>query len=433
MAMTDLGNLTGSGGGIWDPSDAPTLSNLYKQVYADLIRLQVQQFDSVLSDTLQNETIEGEVKSFDKLLKKATSDLVTRTRYAEWGTSDSEYKATGSERRLIEPAWFEYAELFDPRDEVGLLRAIAPDGQYLANIAAIFNQKKDLLILDGLAGVVLKQTRTGNGITANTETAYGTATTGSFKVTASGNFPLVAYGSYEGMEIGCKLSSDASTDKTPLVEFTAGDTSDDTGTVKLAGGTASAALVLKATTANLTTEIQTDSGLVTGFNVEKLVRARQALDAANALVPGMPYVCVMHPNQFYDLMSQSSDTRFTSIDFNEGKPLYSGTAFVYMGFEFRLSTVVPQVTIDLPNGEANTTISGVDTFDVGTATNAVRYAYFYSPMAGIFGSNDQMQIRFDEIPERGYSLQVWHQMGMNAVRMDGDCVVRVACLDSSAI
>ncbi len=432
MTMTALGNLTGSGSGIaYASGDLPTLSNLYKQVYADLIRLQVQQFDSVLSDTLQNETIEGEVKSFDKLLRHTVSQLQTRDRYVEWGTTGNEYTPTGSERRLVEPAWFEYAELFDPRDEVGLLRAIAPDGQYLANIAAIFNQKKDLLILDGLAGVVLKQTRSGNGITANTETAYGTTTTGSFKAdTTSPEFPLVAYGAYEGMEIGCKLASGAPTDKTPLVEFTAGDTDDDTGTVKIAGA---AALTLKAVTATVQTEIETDSAAVTGFNVEKLVRARQALDAANALVPGMPYVCVMHPNQFYDLMSQSSDTRFTSIDFNEGKPLYSGTAFVYMGFEFRLSTVVPQVTIDLPNGEADTTISGVDTFNVGTATNAVRYAYFYSPMAGIFGSNDQMQIRFDEIPERGYSLQVWHQMGMNAVRMDGDCVVRVACLDSSAI
>ena len=43
-----------------------------------------------------------------------------------------------------------------------------------------------------------------------------------------------------------------------------------------------------------------------------------------------------------------------------------------------------------------------------------------------------MTVRFDEIPERGYSLQAYHMLGMNAVRMDGDCVVRVACLDSAA-
>ncbi len=92
----------------------------------------------------KNETIEGEVKSFDKLLRHTVSQLQTRDRYVEWGTTGNEYTPTGSERRLVEPAWFEYAELFDPRDEVGLLRAIAPDGQYLANIAAIFNQKKDL-------------------------------------------------------------------------------------------------------------------------------------------------------------------------------------------------------------------------------------------------------------------------------------------------
>jgi len=430
MAMTPLGNLTGN----FDPTAGMTgpenLSNLYKQVYADLIRLQVQQFDSVLSDTLFNETIEGEVKSFDKLLRKNTSELLTRTRYAEWGAdADSAYGSTGSERRLIEPAWFEYAELFDPRDEVGLLRAIAPDGQYLANIAAIFNQKKDLLVLAGLADPVLVQTRTGNGITANTTTGYGTSTTGSFKIDAD-TFAISTYDAYEGLEIGCKLTTGAASDKTPLIKFTAAAAA---STAIQIGD--EAALDLAVITATLQTEIETKtaSAGITGFTVEKLVRARQALDAQDALVPGMPYICVMHPNQFYDLMSQSGDVRFTSVDFNEGKPLYSGTAFVYMGFEFRLTTMVPQVTIDLPNGEADTTISGIDTFNIGTSANAVRYAYFYSPMAGIFGSNDQMQIRFDEIPERGYSLQVWHQMGMNAIRMDGDCVVRVACLDAAAI
>ena len=433
MAMTDLGNLTGN----FEPDAGMTgpenLSNLYKQVYADLIRLQVQQFDSVLSDTLQNETIEGEVKSFDKLLRKNTSDLLTRTRYAEWGTdAASAYGSTGSQRRLVEPAWFEYAELFDPRDEVGLLRAIAPDGQYLANIAAIFNQKKDLLVLDGLAEPVLVQSRSGNGITTNATTGFGTSTTGSWIV--NDDFDIVAHDAYEGTEIGAGLGSlDGAlpTNKTPLFTFGAGVA----GTISILGHadldlTGDAADVQAEVEADVATQAGAAIPLITGLTVEKLVRARQALDANNALVPGMPYVCVMHPNQFYDLMSQSGDTRFTSIDFNEGKPLYSGTAFVYMGFEFRLTTMVPQVSVTMPvdTHTASATINIED--DAG---NAVRYAYFYSPMAGIFGSNDQMQIRFDEIPERGYSLQVWHQMGMNAVRMDGDCVVRVACLDSSAI
>ncbi len=430
MAMTDLGNLSGDFTPAAGMTGSENLSNLYKQAYTDLLRLQVQQMESTLQGTFQSETIEGDVKSFDKLLKHSDSDLVTRGRYKEWGADGAEapYGSTDSERRLIEPAWFEYAELFDPRDEVGLMKALAPDGQYLQNIAAIFNRKKDSLILDALKGAVLVQTRAANGVTSNTETGY----TGTYKVNAAdaATDPMfvVDYGAYEGFEIGCKLSSAAKTDTTPLVAHTPGDTS--TSDFSIAGA---AAITNAAVTATVLGEIQTDAAAVTGMNVEKLVRARQKLDANNALMPGMPYVCVMHPNQFYDLMSDKADTRFTSIDFNEGKPLANGGVFTFMGFEFRLTTLVPEVQIEVPTyGTAGTAFDTVDTFTVGTAANACRYVYFYSPRAGILGTNNNMSVRFDEIPERGYSLQAYHMLGMNAVRMDGDCVVRVACLDSQA-
>lgn len=421
---TDLGNLAGSGGTLFDPTDAYSVSNLYKQVYTDLVRLQIQQYDSLLSDTLMQESIEGEVKSFDKYLKHNVSKLKTRARFGEWGSTGNEYGATDSERRLIEPQWFEYAELFDPRDEVGLLKAIAPDGMYLANIAAIFNQKKDLLILDALSKSVLVQTRTGNGITVNTTTGYGTATTGSFKV-ADSSFDVVAYDAYEGLEIGCKLAkTDANSKKdiTPLVTFVTGSN----GTVALGG---EAALTRAFDAVDMAAEAVTDiAASVTEFNIEKLIRARQKLDANNALMPGMPYICVLHPNQFYSLMADEGDTRFTSIDFNEGKPLFQGTAFVFMGFEFRLSNLLPQVELDVPISNNG----GVTTLSLSDGTNAVRYAYFYTPACGIFGMNANMEVRFDEIPERGYSLQMWHQVGMNGLRMDGDCIVRVASVDNAA-
>jgi hypothetical protein len=438
MAMNDLGNLTGDGGNLFDPSGAYSVSNLYKQVYTDLVRLQIQQFDSLLSDTLMNESIEGEVKSFDKYLKHDVSKLKTRERFGQWGdgTSANAYGATDSERRLIEPQWFEYAELFDPRDEVGLLKAIAPDGMYLANIAAIFNQKKDQLILDALSKNVLVQTRTGAGVTANTTTAFGTAVsgtlggagvaTGEVAITTGGVMTLQA--GYEGLEIGCKLAKAAgNSDTTPLVKFaTAGASA--TAAVFVAGQ----AIDVTSTAPDLTPGAATGANAVTEFNVEKLIRARQKLDANNALMPGMPYICVLHPNQFYSLMADSTDTRFTSIDFNEGKPLFQGTAFVFMGFEFRLSNLLPQVSITIPKGN-NTAVNGKVTLDVANDDgNAVRYSYFYTPACGIFGMNAGMEVRFDEIPERGYSLQMWHQVGMNGLRMDGDCIVRVASVDNAA-
>jgi hypothetical protein len=435
MAMTDLGNLTGDGGALFDPSGGYSLSNLYKQVYTDLIRLQIQQYDSVLSDTLMGETIEGEVKSFDKYLKHDVSKIKSRARFGELGTTGNEYSQTDSERRLIEPLFFEYSELFDPRDEVGLLRAIAPDGQYLRNIGAIFNQKKDLLILDALKNDVLVQTRTGDGVTANTTMAYGTNTTvgGKNKITgvavgaATG---FTAKGGYEGLEIGCKLAktnATSKTDKTPFIEYNLTD-----NVVKVAGTT------VAETGTNTATEdaVKTALNDVTPMNIEKLIRARQKLDANNALMPGMPYICLMHPNNFYSLMSDADDTRFTSIDFNEGKPLFGGEAFVFMGFQFRLSNLLPELTVPIRHtvtgaGSGSGTLADYAAQDKSDDAS-IRYVYFYTPACGVFGMNQGMQIRFDEIPERGYALQMYHAVGMNGIRMDGDCMVRVACVDEGA-
>ena len=442
MASTDLGNLTGSGDTLFSPTDGYSVSNLYKQVYTDLIRLQIQQYDSVLSDTLMGEVIEGEVKSFDKYLKHDVSKIKSRDRFGELGSTGNEYSATDSERRLIEPLFFEYAELFDPRDEVGLLRAIAPDGQYLRNIGAIFNQKKDLLILDALKNDVLVQTRTGEGKTANTTMAYGTTkvvggktlVTGSATVTAAGaafgtgDNGYASKGGYEGFEIGCKLAKEPSTatgvsaNKDPLIEYNVTD-----NTVKI-GGTA---VVTTGAAGATETLVEAQLATVSPMNIEKLIRARQKLDANNALMPGMPYVCLMHPNNFYSLMADSTDTRFTSIDFNEGKPLFGGEAFVFMGFQFRLSNLLPEVTIPIANltGGVSAPLNVAGTDGSG---NSIRYVYFYTPACGIFGMNAGMDIRFDEIPERGYALQMYHSVGMNGIRMDGDCMVRVACVDEGA-
>jgi len=447
MTMTGLGNLAGSGvGGSGDggvnvfDGTGPSLSNLYKQVYTDLIRLQIQQYDSVLSDTLMGETIEGEVKSFDKYLKHDVSEIKTRARFGELGAGDNKYSTTDNERRLIEPLFFEYSELFDPRDEVGLLRAIAPDGQYLRNIGAIFNQKKDLLILDALKNDVLVQTRTGDGVTANTAMAFGTkisATecTGTADLSAAGAITLK--GGYEGFEIGCKLAKKATgnpqNDKTPLIRYkTDGDLEGDAAAGANMLEVAGTGINVKVADPNYHPAATTGLNGVTPMNIEKLIRARQKLDANNALMPGMPYICLMHPNNFYSLMSDADDTRFTSIDFNEGKPLFGGEAFVYMGFQFRLSNLLPQVTFEGPTGDGSA-VDGKETITAADEdSNAIRYVYFYTPACGVFGMNQGMQIRFDEIPERGYALQMYHAVGMNGIRMDGDCMVRVACVDEGA-
>ena len=471
-SLSNLGNLTGLGTGT---SDAYKVSNLYKQAYSDAVRLQIQQFDSLLSDTLTNESIEGEVKSFDKLLRKSTDDILTRTRMGVYGlagstvatagTADADYGASDTERRMIEPQWFEYAELFDPRDSQGLMKAVRPDSNYLRNLSAIFNQKKDQIILDALTGRVLVQQRTGQGITVNKTVGYGGLTTdvgsdlqtgitnfGDYKwtvVTGADNDTLDALDGYEGHEIGCKLSRkyegtfpvDSTAALAAGITVASGANTDDTPLITFKVGAEAAQIVSIAGAAELQSLVSTDESTtkdsvgVTPFNIEKLIRARQKLDSNQALMPGQRYTCVLHPDQFYSLMADANDTRFTSIDFNNGKPLVGGEAFTFMGFEFRMSTLVPQATVEYPlsSAAADADVDGTRiTYNIQQGGRPVRYAYFYVPACGIFGMNQNMEVRFDEIPERGYALQMWHQMGMNAIRMDGDCIVRVASVDEPA-
>ena len=59
--------------------------NLFKRAYTDLVRLAVQQTDSILQDTCINETIRGEVLSFDRYLALSASDLESRKRGQAYG------------------------------------------------------------------------------------------------------------------------------------------------------------------------------------------------------------------------------------------------------------------------------------------------------------------------------------------------------------
>ena len=270
------------------------------------------------------------------------------------------------------------------------MKSIRPDSQYMRNLTAIFNQKKDQIILDSLTGTVLVQQRTGQGQTSNKTMAYGTGLTAAqvtargllTGVTQTGDYTwtgetaktLAHYNGYEGHEIGCKLSrkyenlfaqgesagtlpdtaailsGGSPNDQTPLVSTKPG--ADTVGLVSIAGGATLDSLALDSTTTTLST-----TG-VTPFNIEKLIRARQKLDSTHALRAGGRYICVLHPDQFYSLMADASDVRFNSIDFNDGKPLINGEAFRFMGFEFRMSTLIPQATVTMP--ESSTSVAGAN-------------------------------------------------------------------------
>ena len=92
-----------------------------------------------------------------------------------------------------------------------------------------------------------------------------------------------------------------------------------------------------------------------------------------------------------------------------------------MGAEFRLTNQIPtnqQVTTGATTGAI-----------VQTATGVGAYTYMYTRSAMVFGMAQDMTVRFDELPERGYSLQCFHSLGLGAVRMDPKKIVRMGSLN----
>ena len=151
------------------------------------------------------------------------------------------------------------------------------------------------------------------------------------------------------------------------------------------------------------------------LSVDDLVKGRQILEAQGAINPGDPVYVAMHPSVARYLLA---DTNAISYDFNALRPLMSGELVNFLGCEFRMSTEIP---IDINPNMFGTGTNGVT--GVGSATGS--YVYMYARSAMTFGMAQDMQIRFDELPQRGYSLQVFHSLGLGAVRMDPKKVVRI--------
>ena len=124
---------------------------LFKQAYADTIRLKAQEMESRLSDTCLFETLYGDPLNLDSFKEVATT---TRDRGQLFGAAanDKKYSETVTERRALKPGFHEFAELFDPRDEPALLRSIRPDSNYLMNVTAAFSRLKDTTIVNAFDG-----------------------------------------------------------------------------------------------------------------------------------------------------------------------------------------------------------------------------------------------------------------------------------------
>jgi len=143
------------------------------------------------------------------------------------------------------------------------------------------------------------------------------------------------------------------------------------------------------------------------------------LEQNGAINPGDPVYIAIHPAVARHLLA---DTSLTSYDFNALRPLMSGEITQFLGCEFRLSNqIATNQTVDMTG-----TTAGVVT--TSTALSAA-YTYMYTRSAMVFGMAQDMTVRFDELPERGYSLQCFHSLGLGAVRMDPKKIVRIGSLN----
>jgi hypothetical protein len=89
-----------------------------------------------------------------------------------------------------------------------------------------------------------------------------------------------------------------------------------------------------------------------------------------------------------------------------------------MGMSFRVSNRIVEEQVLGTVTLHNTT---------GIATLAGKYVYCYTEDVGVFGMTDDVTVRFDEIPERGYSLQCYHNFGLGGARMDPKKIVIIPC------
>lgn len=374
---------------------------LFKEAYSDMIRLKAQTTESVLSDTLMPEQLQGDPLNLDSY-KGVT--LTQRSRGRQFGvnstdpttetlgtaTGDQAYSQTPVERRTVVPQFWEYAELFDPRDERALMRAVRPDGQYAQNVVAAFNRKKDEVILAALIG---EATINGTGYTGQSA-ALNRSTLHAFRRDTD-----LAFGGLGGTDGDATGVDDASW---------SGDGSGVVGMLGAAGlgGLQNVEL--------MTQEILAGGGTTaekTGLHVKKLIVAQEYLQSIG-MAAGTRVHCVLHPEQVGQLLSE---LQYTSADYNSLRPLQAGQPVDFMGMSFRVCNQVVEESV----------VSAVSATD--TSPPSGKYVYCYTEDCGVFGMTDNVTVRFDEIPERGYSLQCYHNFGLGGARMDPKKIVIIPC------
>ena len=150
----------------------------------------------------------------------------------------------------------------------------------------------------------------------------------------------------------------------------------------------------------------TAGGVSTGLTIEKLILARQALIELYNDPDDMFYIAA-NPKQMSDLLREAETQ---SIDTNIIRSLVAGVVNEYMGFRF---VVTNQVAI----GSSNDLDVDTNVYEVPVwAKEGMLFARHQSPIFNV-----------DWLPRK----QIWQisaRIGLNAIRMDEDKVLRIECI-----
>ncbi len=136
------------------PQSEENILEFFRQGYTDFIRLKAFQLDSMLTQSVDTETIMGEelnLHSYNQV------QMVDRTAVRNVANNP---QSMPRESRKILPGFFEYTEQFDPRDTVRTMRQLRPDGQFTRSVLGAVNRLHDCLINDGFEADVTGGTGT---------------------------------------------------------------------------------------------------------------------------------------------------------------------------------------------------------------------------------------------------------------------------------
>lgn len=286
--------------------------------FADMVRLKAMTTESVLAKTCMKETLDAEKVFWDYYGGITPTERTLRN-------AENPYSEIERERRMIQPAQYEWAEIYSKLDTIRLNRQVMPDSRLVEAVVNGFEQKQDELIITAFGATAY------SGKDGTTATAFDT----SAQVVAKN------YG--------------------------------DAGSADV----------------NLT--------------IAKVRKARAIMETGKCS-PKIPWYIAAHPTAKQNLLKSA---KLTNEDYAEVKALVYGEINQYLGFNFVWTPLIP------------------------TYTTNERYAWAYTAEAMLCGASEDIEVKIEEIPDRGYGTQLYVNMVFAATRAQENQIVRIAHIDNT--